>query len=235
MSKLFQQKHPTVGLANITRKSRKNFIWSRASGIMHDFFLYSGSVNGHKCTGSYIVLKLLETLPKYKNFKIFFNSWFSSIPLCLALKDGYLATATLRGDCTKGCPLPAEKDLKKQGRGSHSFRTDANSDISMTNWFDNKCVQMITNYCNPDSVGKVRWWDHQKRQFIETDCPTVVKQYNKSMGGVDLSDMLISLYRTLIKTKRWYLKVLFHCIDIAKVNAWLIYRHHCSQLKLSKK
>ena len=94
---------------------------------------------------------------------------------------------------------------------------------------------MITNYCNPDSVGKVRWWNHQKRQFIETDCPTVVKQYNKSVGGVDLSDMLISLYRTPIKTKRWYLKVLFHCIDIAKVNAWLIYRHHCNQLKVSKK
>ena len=28
-------------------------------------------------------------------------------------------------------------------------------------------------------------------------------------GGVDLRDMLISLYKTTIKTKRWYLKVLF--------------------------
>ena len=71
----------------------------------------------------------------------------------LALKDcGYLA----RADLTKGCPIPAEKDLKKQGRRSHSFRTDANSDISVTKWFDNKCVQMITNYCNTDLVGKVR-------------------------------------------------------------------------------
>ena len=76
---------------------------------------------------------------------------------------------------------------------------------------------MITNYCNLDSVGKVRQWDCQKRQFIEIDCPTVVEQYNKSMGGVDLSDMLIYLYRTPIKTKSWYLKVLFHCVDIAKV------------------
>ena len=86
---------------------------------MYNFFLYSGSVNGQKCTGSYVVLKLLETLPKYKNFKIFFNNWCFFIPLCLALKDcGYLATATLTADRTKGCPLPAEKDLKKQGKGS---------------------------------------------------------------------------------------------------------------------
>ena len=116
---------------------------------MYDFFLYSGSVNCQKCTGPYVVLKLLETLPRYKNFKIFFDNWFSSIRLCLALKDyGYLATATLRADRTKGCPLPAEKDLKKQGRRSHSFRTDANSGISVTKWFDNKCVQMNTDYCN---------------------------------------------------------------------------------------
>ena len=204
---------------------------------MYDFFLYSGSVvNGQTCTGSYVVLKLLETLPKYKNFKIFFDNLFSSIPLCLALKDyGYLAAAALRADCTKDCPLPAEKYLKKQGRGSHSFRTNANSGISLTKWFDTKCVQIITNYCNPDSVGKVRWWDCQKRQFIEIDCPTVVEQYNKSMGGVDLSDILISLYRTPRKTKGWYLKVLFHCVDIVKVNAWLIYCRDCNQLKVSKK
>ena len=55
------------------------------------------------------------------------------------------------------------------------------------------------------------------------------------MGGVDLSNMLIFLYRTPIKTKIWYLKVLFHYVDIAKVNAWLVYRHHCNQLKVSKK
>ena len=108
---------------------------------MYDFFLYSSSVSGQQCTGSYVVLKLLETEPKYQNFKIFFHNWFSSIHLCLALKDyGYLATATLGADCTNGCPFPAKKDLKKQGRGSNSFRTDANSSISVTKWFDNKCV-----------------------------------------------------------------------------------------------
>ena len=45
----------------------------------------------------------------------------------------------------------------------------------------------------------------------------------------------MSLYRTPIKTQRWYFKVLFHCADIAKVNTWLIYCRHCNQLKVSKK
>jgi hypothetical protein len=55
------------------------------------------------------------------------------------------------------------------------------------------------------------------------------------ISGGYLADMLIAIYRTKIKTKRWYLKVLFHCLDIAKVNAWLLYRRHCVLKKVPKK
>ena len=72
-------------------------------------------------------------------------------------------------------------------------------------------------------------------KYINVQCPEVVREYNKSMGGVDSSDMLISLYRTQVKTKIWYIKVLFHCIDIAKVNAWLLYKRHCMQLERPKR
>ena len=61
------------------------------------------------------------------------------------------------------------------------------------------------------------------------------KSIIKSMGWVFLADMLIALYRTTIKSKRWCLKVLFHCVDIAKVNAWLLYTRHCDQQKVPKK
>ena len=55
------------------------------------------------------------------------------------------------------------------------------------------------------------------------------------MGGVDLADMVVALCRTTIKFKTRYLKVLFHCVDIAKVNAWLLYRRQCDQQKVPKK
>lgn len=47
--------------------------------------------------------------------------------------------------------------------------------------------------------------------------------------------MLISSYRTSIKTKRWYIKVFFHYVNISKVSAWLVYRRHCEQRKVPKK
>ena len=56
--------------------------------------------------------------------------------------------------------------------------------------------------------------------------------YNKSMGGVDLADMLIALYRIEVKTKRWFIKVFWHLVDICKVNGWLLYRRHSRQLGL---
>ena len=49
------------------------------------------------------------------------------------------------------------------------------------------------------------------------------------MGGVDLANMLISIYQIPIKTHGWYIKVFWHLVDIAKVNGWIIYRKYCEQ------
>ena len=38
---------------------------------------------------------------------------------------------------------------------------------------------------------------------MQVPCPDVIKEYNSAMGGVDLVDMLIALYRAPMKTKRW--------------------------------
>ena len=67
-----------------------------------------------------------------------------------------MVTATLRNDWTKQRPLPAEKDLKKVGRGSRAYRTDANSQITIKKWFDNNCVEIISNYCDPETTTKVK-------------------------------------------------------------------------------
>jgi hypothetical protein len=54
------------------------------------------------------------------------------------------------------------------------------------------------------------------------------------MGGVDLSDMLVALYRTGLKTHKWYMAVFSQLLDICINNAWLTYRRDCNQLKEKK-
>ena len=93
---------------------------------------------------------------------------------------------------------------------------------------------MCSNYSDPAPTSITKRWDRKENKEIEISCPSIVAEYNTCMGGVDHSDMLISLYRTKFKTKRWYLKIMAHCIDICKVNAWLIYQRYCSQEEIPK-
>ena len=52
-------------LGSITQRNKLNE-GSKILCIMYDFFIYCGKTeSGEKCTGSYAVLKLIETLPPY--------------------------------------------------------------------------------------------------------------------------------------------------------------------------
>ena len=47
-----------------------------------------------------------------------------------ALKSfGFFSIATFRTNRLSGCPLPTEKDLKKQGRELFDYRTDVNTGL----------------------------------------------------------------------------------------------------------
>ncbi|XP_075726345.1 uncharacterized protein LOC119165464 [Rhipicephalus microplus] len=46
------------------------------------------------------------------------------------------------------------------------------------------------------------------------------------MGGVDLLDSLISIYRPYQRLKRYYFRVFLHILDLTAVNAWLLYKRN---------
>jgi len=74
---------------------------------------------------------------------------------------------------------------------------------------------------------EVQRWSTTSKTRIPVQRPAVVKEYNSFMGGVDLHDMLVEIYRTDIRSKRFYLRIIFHLIDMAVVNSWILYRCHC--------
>ena len=55
------------------------------------------------------------------------------------------------------------------------------------------------------------------------------------MGGVDLADMLIALYRTELKGHRWYLPLVSQILDMCVINGWLLYRRDCAGKRMSLK
>ena len=100
--------------------------------------------------------------------------------------------------------------------------------------YDNKCLSVVFTYANPEQFLPVQRCDQVSKNYVSTNCSDVINYYNKSMDDIDLAYMLISFNRTTVKAKWWYLKLLFHCVDISKVNAWLLYHRHYNQLQRNK-
>lgn len=91
-------------------------------------------------------------------------------------------------------------------------------------WYDNKPVTLVSTFVSAEPVTTAKRYEKSQKAKIDVPCPNLVKQYNAHMGGVDLMDMLISLYRIPLKTRRWYLSIFAQMIDICLNNAWLLYR-----------
>ena len=150
-------------------------------------------------------------------------------------KEGLLAVGTVRSNRLQGCPLLSNEDLQKSARGASDYRVDNNSGIIIVKWLDNSVVQLTSNYVGIEPMDQIERWDKTAGERKNVDCPQIVKAYNKSMGGVDLADMLIALYRISVKAKRCYIKIFWHLVDIAKVNGWILCKRHRVQLSIPHK
>ncbi|KAM7298436.1 piggyBac transposable element-derived protein 2-like [Ixodes scapularis] len=182
----------------------KIFMLCGESGLIYDFLPYQGSTTSLaedlKCnfgiTGA-IVLHLAQRIPSGLGHKLFFDNYFTSVPLLREmLKKKIFAAGIVRSNRCEKCPLMSEKDLKKKGRGSSD------------------CLDEDT----------ARRCSKAEKCFIYIKRPAVVGAYNRSMGGVDKVDFLVALYRTTIRSRKWTLRMIFHFMNLAVVNAWLEYR-----------
>ena len=154
--------------------------------------------------------------------------------MCALKEIGILVLGTVRISRLPGCSLKTDEGLKKLGRGADDYRTEAGTSITALKWYDNKPVYIVSSYKGRHPVEKVKRWSVAERRYVEIPRPEMVKEYNCHMGGVDLQDMLVALYRTNIGVKRYYLRIVFHLLDMCVVNAWLLYRRHCLQRGIAK-
>ena len=123
----------------------------------------------------------------------------------------------------KNCPLLAEKDLKKKGRGAFDYRLDVDSNIIAVCWFDNKSVNLVSSFAGVEPTHSVTRYDQSQRKKVQVTQPDIVRVYNQYMGGMNKLDMTCTLYKPSLITRRWYIYIWLHSILIAAVNAWLRY------------
>lgn len=97
---------------------------------------------------SNVVARLTHSVPDNVNHKIYFDNWFTSVPLQVHLaKRGILSLGTVRLNRLFSCTMPNEKELKKRGRGSYveKVATEDSIELSAVVWSDNKTVALLPN------------------------------------------------------------------------------------------
>lgn len=220
-------------------------LWARcaSTGFLHVFDIYQGKGTGRgddddvsDCgLGGNVVLKLCSSLPRNQKFKVFADNYFSNLAMVNELKQrGLYYVGTINSNRLHGAPLKSEKELKKEGRGAYDSVVETTKNISLVRWLDNKCVTVVSSYLSTEPTDSVRRYDRSKKEHINVDRPSIIGFYNKSMGGVDLMDMMCSLYKYQLRSKRWYIYIFYHTLTIALVNAWFLYQRDCKYLNIAK-
>jgi hypothetical protein len=99
----------------------KAFILSELSGFSYDFDILAGAQSNTVPDGapdlgasSNVVIRLTQSVPQHHNYKIFFDNWFTNVPLKVYLKkEGLLALGTVKANRVSGASgatMPTEKE-----------------------------------------------------------------------------------------------------------------------------
>ena len=205
-----------------------------ASGILYNLEVYCGKGHGDNrlaeepdlgASGN-VVVRMLRHTPRDIHPKVFFDNWFSSIPLLSYLqKEGIGAVCTIRRDRIAGSSFSSDAEMKRAGRGSYEVRQASHDGIQVAviKWQDKSSVHLASTYVSEEPVGHCERFDRTRREKVNVRRPHIVKEYNTFMGGVDKMDMLLALYRIKVRSRKYYMRIFYHVVNLAVVQAWLVY------------
>ncbi|XP_055888603.1 piggyBac transposable element-derived protein 3-like isoform X1 [Biomphalaria glabrata] len=207
-------------------------IWVLAdslTGYTYDFEIYVGKDNSPSSRFGLaydVVMRLSKSIIN-QGYVIFFDNFYTSYQL---LKD-----LLLKGICACGTILKNRKGFPNALKDVKTFEKNSNrgdmrwvrdDEILTTQWRDNKTVSVMSNFMTANGYSFVKRRTKINGEYREllVKQPSIIKEYNVYMGGVDKSDQLINKYNVLRKTKKYWKTLFFHFIDIARVNSYILFQ-----------
>ena len=201
------------------------------TGYTYNFSVYTGKAENRNSTnglGYEVVMDLCKQIFG-QGYKLFTDNFYTSVQLFEdLLKHKVTACGTMLLN-RKGVPMELKntKEFNKKGTQRGKMRWVRRGNVGFVQWKDNKIVTILTTM-HKNLSGRLfcRRRNKMNGQYRELNVsqPEVIKDYNLHMGGVDKSDQLIGKYKVLRKTSKFWKTLLYHFLDIARVNSFIMFQ-----------
>lgn len=223
----------------------KFFVLSGVSGFAYDYEIYAGPVDmsdrnirwkGEKDLGSssHVVVRLARYIPKHRFHQLYFDNYYTSLPLVIFLWQlGIYSVGTVRRNRVVNCRI---SNCRKE-RGVTDEYTAKYSGCTIRNvaWMDNKEVMLLSTFLGAEPYATVERWNRKTKKHDVLQCQNIITQYNKYMGGVDSLDTTSGRSKIRMKTRKFYMRLFNHILDLCIINAWVLYRRVQKQKGLKAK
>ena len=201
------------------------------TGYLYDFIVYTGrqndSVSEHGPLHD-VVVQLCEPFCN-QGYKAYFDRFYTSPQLVTTLLNNGIRSLGTCQTNRRGYPQQL-KNLKAWDKTSKrgDIRWVRDGALLFIQWKDKRTVSLLSSLHDANDSVVVQRHTKQNGQHVMLNVqqPIAVCEYNEFMGGVDVFDQMIAAYRILRKTKKWWKTLFFDLLDVAVVNAYLLYREH---------
>ena len=156
------------------------------------------------------IVSRLVTHIEGSNRNVTMDNWYTSHPLAIRLLEKNL---TCIGTIRKNKREIPPEFLPKKDRAPSTSLFGYQKDLTLVSFVPkkNKAVILLSTMHNSGIINE------------ETNKPEIIEDYNATKGGVDTVDQMCGSYTVARITRRWPLAVFFALMDIAGINAQIIY------------
>ncbi|XP_039298151.1 piggyBac transposable element-derived protein 4-like [Nilaparvata lugens] len=205
-------------------------LWMLCDSIEHycyNFFVYRGAKGNDKNIirkqglGHYVLMKLMGMGNLLnKGYHVFIDNLFSSLKLAKELYSKNTAmTGTIRVN-RKGIP----KDLLPRFEvGKTKYKR---KNFMLMVGFREKQFQrnQVLLLSTDEKAGKTTKTKRRGTQLVTSSKPTIIRNYNSFMGGVDGNDQMLCSYMDDRKTIKFWKKVTWSIFNRMILNAYILYK-----------
>ncbi|XP_055924618.1 piggyBac transposable element-derived protein 4-like [Argiope bruennichi] len=189
------------------------------SGYIYNFIIYTGKDTVLKETlglyGERVVKSLLEELSG-QGYHLYIDRFFMSPSLAdelFGLQTNTCGTVMRR---RKGMPENFPPPKMKIGE----MLVLQKKNMNLTAFKDRREVLVISTMHDAKLLDTGKKDRATSNPIMKPEC---IVEYNKNMGGIDLSDAVIIQYPSFRKTVKWYKKLFFNIMDMAVFNANILF------------